>query len=404
MKRTMIAALTAIAYLSVGRRALAQNCNLSTPCIETTQTGTGNAIYAQAAAASGIYALGTTSGAFGVYGANVAGGTAIYGLSTDGLGVDGESGSGTGVTGKSQSGIGVSGVSASAAGVEGIGNASGAYGVYGVNPAGGTATYGFSATGFGVSTSGTGVTGTSQSGVGVSGASSTSNGVFGLSQASGGYGVYGQNLSSGGIAIYGDSTSGNGVVGQNSRTDWNAAAISAVPGNTNGLGIYCGGGAEMPGGGMWGNSSSDARVKKDIKDFHPGLAELVRLHAVRYKYNGLGGTQDDGHEFVGVIAQELEKVMPEMVKSRKAKLHPGDAEETDIKRVDPNAFLYILINAVQEQQRIIGEQDARIARLERGRPSLVSSLIPGGFGIAALGLVPLGLVVGRNRRKSREAC
>src|SRR5580704_1647263 len=258
MKRTMIAALTAIAYLSVGRRALAQNCNLSTPCIETTQTGTGNAIYAQAAAASGIYALGTTSGAFGVYGANVAGGTAIYGLSTDGLGVDC------------------------------------------------------------VSTSGTGVTGTSQSGVGVSGASSTSNGVFGLSQASGGYGVYGQNLSSGGIAIYGDSTSGNGVVGQNSRTDWNAAAISAVPGNTNGLGIYCGGGAEMPGGGMWGNSSSDARVKKDIKDFHPGLAELVRLHAVRYKYNGLGGTQDDGHEFVGVIAQELEKVMPEMVKSRKA--------------------------------------------------------------------------------------
>lgn len=156
-----------------------------------------------------------------------------------------------------------------------------------------------------------------------------------------------------------------------------------------------------PGGRSW-SSTSDARVKRDVKDFRAGLAELKRFHTVRYKYNGLGGTQDDGNEFVGVIAQELEKVMPEMVKSGKVKLHPADAQEIDLKRVDPSAFTYVPINAVQEQQKTIEEQDARIANLERGRPSLVSSLVPGGFGIAALGLVPLGLVMGRNRRKSQE--
>jgi Chaperone of endosialidase len=232
----------------------------------------------------------------------------------------------------------------------------------------------------------------SGAGIGVFGYSSGSNGTQSI-------GVEGQ--SNNGPAIWGLGANSNGVVGQNSRTDWNAAAISALPGNSNGLGIYCGGGAQKPGGGSW-TGLSDVRVKKDIKEFRAGLAELKRLHPVRYKYNGLGGSQDDGHEFVGMIAQELEQVLPEMVQSSKAKLRPGDAEETDIKRIDPSAFTYVLINAVQEQQKTIEEQNARIARLERGRSSLVSSLAPGGVGIAALGLVPLGLVVGRRRRKPQE--
>ena len=246
------------------------------------------------------------------------------------------------------------------------------------------------------------------SGIGVAGQAISSYGVFGMSTS--GAAVHGTSSTGNGVegastsqyGVYGTSSTANGVVGQNSRTDWNAAAISALPGNSNGLGIYSGGGAMMPGGGMWA-STSDARVKKDVKDFRLGLAELKDVRTVSYKYNGLGGTQDDGHEFVGVIAQELEKVLPTMVRSSRAKLHPGDSEETDIKRVDPSAFTYVLINAVQEQQKIIERQDARIARLESGRASLISSIVPGGFGLAALGLVPLGLVASRRRRKEQES-
>jgi hypothetical protein len=102
-----------------------------------------------------------------------------------------------------------------------------------------------------------------------------------------------------------------------------------------------------PGGGPW-LSSSDRRVKKDIVDYRPGLAEIERVHAVRYRYNGLGGTVDSGKEYVGVIAQELESVAPYMVNSAKKKLRATDTAPVDLKEVDPNAFTYMLINAVQE--------------------------------------------------------
>lgn len=206
----------------------------------------------------------------------------------------------------------------------------------------------------------------------------------------------------GGIAVTAFSSTFNAVVGQNNRTDFAAAAISALPGNTNGLALYAGGGAEKPGGGSW-SSTSDVRVKKDVRNFTSGLADLKRLRPVTYKYNGLGGTQDDGHEFVGVLAQELEKVMPSMVQSHKGKLHPGDAEDTDIKHVDPSAFTYMLINAVQEQQTVIERQNARIAALERGGLPRLASSISGGLGCLAVGLVPLGLIAVRQKRRRELA-
>jgi hypothetical protein len=202
-------------------------------------------------------------------------------------------------------------------------------------------------------------------------------------------------FSTNGVGVHGFSYTWNGIVGQNDRTDLVAAAISAIPGNSNGLAIWAGGVVQKPGGGSW-SATSDARVKKDVKEFRSGLPELMRLRPVSYKYNGLAKTQDDGNVFVGVIAQELEKVLPSMVRSSKGKLRSGDSQETDIKHVDPSAFTYVLINAVQEQQRIIERQEARIAKLERAdAPSgLVSSL--GGL---ALGLVPLGLIAVHRRRK-----
>jgi hypothetical protein len=157
-----------------------------------------------------------------------------------------------------------------------------------------------------------------------------------------------------------------------------------------GLGFQTGGGSWQ----VW----SDERIKKDVKDFHLGLAELRRLRPVSFKYNGLASTDDNGKEYVGVIAQELEKIVPAMVDAKKRKLHKDDAEDTDIKYVDPNEFTYLLINSVQEQQKLIEQQDARIAKLERGR-SLVSSILPTGLGGMALGLVSLGLVVVNRKRK-----
>jgi hypothetical protein len=129
----------------------------------------------------------------------------------------------------------------------------------------------------------------------------------------------------------------------------------------------------------------------------------MRVRPVRFKYNGLGGTSDDGKEFVGVIAQELEQTLPEMVGTRMGKLHPTDTEETAIRRVDPSEFTYLLINAVKEQQKTIQRQEARITALEQGRPPLASSMMSfGGLETGlAIGLLPVGLVVVARRRRKQ---
>lgn len=105
--------------------------------------------------------------------------------------------------------------------------------------------------------------------------------------------------------------------------------------------------AYKTGGGSWA-ATSDIRVKKDVADFTPGLSALEHVRPVRYKYNGLGGTNDNGQEYVGVIAQELERVLPFMVSAERKKLRESDRDTTDIKQVDPSAFTYVLINAVHE--------------------------------------------------------
>jgi hypothetical protein len=169
---------------------------------------------------------------------------------------------------------------------------------------------------------------------------------------------------------------------------------------TNGGLTILNGTAYKPNGGMWA-ALSDARIKKDVRPFDLGVEQLGQVRPVRFEYNGLGGTLNDGREYVGVIAQELEKVAPFMVSSRKAKLHDRDPAETDIKNVDGTAFTYMLINAVKAQQQIIVEQEARIVTLERsGRPLRSSIVSPGaGAGVAIdLSCLAFALIL-RKRRK-----
>ena len=223
------------------------------------------------------------------------------------------------------------------------------------------------------------------SGYGVLGESGSSDGVH--ASSSSGYGV--NAISSTGIAGNFSATTTNAIQAANTRTDWNAAVVTALAGSSAGLSFYGNGGIEIVGttkstaGGSW-TAISDQRVKRDVKDFHGGLSELLRVRPVSYKYNGLGGTVDDGKEHVGVLAQDLENVFPVMVGSSKGRLHPTDVEETDIKEVNPSNFTYVLINAVQQQQQIIDRQEARIAALEANRRPLISGVSQTGIGLGLL--------------------
>jgi hypothetical protein len=201
-----------------------------------------------------------------------------------------------------------------------------------------TALYGYSQTGtsvFGESTDGVGVYGKSGTAHGVRGVSSRSSGVIGTSDSSSG--VEGVSADSYGVA--GRSSSSYGVYGYSlSSTSY------AVYADGN---LYASGATIKPGGGAW-TAPSDARIKSDVAPFSEGLTEIENVRPVRFKYNGLGGVKNDGKTYVGVVAQDLQKVLPWMVTEQPQKLHPTDKNDTDLKQVDPGAFTYLLINAVKE--------------------------------------------------------
>ena len=132
-------------------------------------------------------------------------------------------------------------------------------------------------------------------------------------------------------------------------------------------------------------STSDARLKKDVRDLSYGLKDLLRLHPVNFKWK----TGDDGTH-LGLIAQEVEKVVPEVVSHVR-----GPASETEVLTVNYTELVPLLIKTVQEQ-------DARIAELERVRAPARLSLDQVGGG-TALGLLPLGLVFASRRRKEQQA-
>ncbi len=121
--------------------------------------------------------------------------------------------------------------------------------------------------------------------------------------------------------------SGTGFVGINTLTP---AWTFEVNGN-----------AAKPGGGSWINSS-DRRLKQHINQYADGLEQLLQIEPVTYHYNSLSGF-DTSKQYIGVIAQDLNKVAPYMVQN-----YQRDGSE--YMAVDNSAMTYMLINAVKTQQ------------------------------------------------------
>ncbi|RZA02898.1 MAG: hypothetical protein EOP11_16415 [Proteobacteria bacterium] len=123
-------------------------------------------------------------------------------------------------------------------------------------------------------------------------------------------------------------------------------------------------------GGTMGTCLSDARLKKNVRPFELGLSKILGIRPVFYRYNGLAGTEEDSKDRLGVIAQEVEKVAPELIETRHAKLHPTDAFETEFKAVNYNAFMYMAINAIREIYEEVTGMKAQVALLEKQNAAL----------------------------------
>lgn len=116
--------------------------------------------------------------------------------------------------------------------------------------------------------------------------------------------------------------------------------------------------AMKPTGSSW-SSPSDARVKKDIEDFRDGLSVVKSIRPVSFEYNGLANTPQ-GLPQIGVIAQEIQPIAPYTVTEVRSHLTENDTEHIDLLVVNPSALTFVSINAIQELDDLIMNQNSRI--------------------------------------------
>ncbi|WP_181397968.1 tail fiber domain-containing protein [Chryseobacterium sp. AG844] len=148
------------------------------------------------------------------------------------------------------------------------------------------------------------------------------------------------------------ATSGNQIMTLHSAGKVGIATIA--PTST----LSVSGTADKTGGGAWG-TFSDKRIKKNVTPYLQGLKQILEIKPVYFQYNGKGGYKDDGQTYVGVLAQDIEKVLPGTV----TKIKTADFE--DQRKYDSSEIIYTLINAVKEQQKMIEKQAMQIISLEK---------------------------------------
>lgn len=110
--------------------------------------------------------------------------------------------------------------------------------------------------------------------------------------------------------------------------------------------------------------TSDARLKTDVQPLTGVLDKLASIRGVSFEWNDLSKSQglSKGKKQIGVIAQELEAVYPELV------ARSGDQ---DYRAVDYNKLTTILIEAIKELR---SESHARMSKLESELGLLCSAI------------------------------
>ena len=109
-------------------------------------------------------------------------------------------------------------------------------------------------------------------------------------------------------------------------------------------------------------NTSDAREKKNVQNLTYGLNELLQLRPVSFEWK-----KDDGSGTkLGLIAQELQQVVPEVVRDWDWEL---DEQGNRKKVASPILGVYysdlipVLIKSIQEQQQKIDQQTAELEQL-----------------------------------------
>jgi hypothetical protein len=109
-------------------------------------------------------------------------------------------------------------------------------------------------------------------------------------------------------------------------------------------------------------TSSDRRLKTEIEPIKDGLTKLDAIEGVSFIWKP--GTPKAGQRDVGVIAQDVERVLPEAVHT----------DENGMKSVDYPHLVPLLINAVKEQQDEIKDLKTQLEQMKATVAALVAQV------------------------------
>ena len=104
---------------------------------------------------------------------------------------------------------------------------------------------------------------------------------------------------------------------------------------------------------------SDERLKKDIAPAGAYLAKICAIPVKTFRYNDQAETED---LTLGVIAQEVQQIAPELVSS--AGFGTNEENQQDYLSIYQTDLQYALMKAIQEQQALITSLTTRITALE----------------------------------------
>ena len=95
---------------------------------------------------------------------------------------------------------------------------------------------------------------------------------------------------------------------------------------------------------------SDCRLKDNIETIPNALDKVMSLRGVEFDWNA---TSRKGQHDIGLIAQEVQEVLPEVVIDKKLCMGDMKNNEKDYKTVDYEKIVGVLVEAIKELKQEI---------------------------------------------------
>ena len=182
-----------------------------------------------------------------------------------------------------------------------------------------------------------------------------------------------QNIGYNGVYWNASTDTGTGTNTEMANGNWywtnsNSVATGQQYTMTNRMHLNASGNLYITGELYENQTISDARLKQDVEDFPSALEKMKALRTV--KFNWIDEERRKEHKEIGLIAQEVKEIYPELVGTTDS---IGVTEDPETLEKVPGEERYmmhyqklsvVLLKAMQEQQELIETLQTKVAALE----------------------------------------